>query len=108
MQLLEGGRAQTAQAYEEVPQTVKVVEVSGYGPVILPQTTVQDGQILVVEDNRVTSQAVSAQNWRGSYVRVDGLADKTLVVLDTNMKIGQLVDCKVINPEAGQSGIMEN
>ncbi len=107
LQLLGGTQASTAQAREDVPQKIEVMQVAGFGPVILPSESVHDGQIWVVEDNRVTSQAVKAQDWRESYVRVDGLTDKTLVVLDNNLKIGQLVDYRVINPEAGQSGMME-
>ena len=77
--------------------------------VILPveSVTYQQEQafVQVVSNQRVSSKAVTVRDWRWPYVRVTaGLADADLVVVAGDVQVGEVVNYRLLNPEAGQSG----
>ena len=80
--------------------------------VILPSKSVDvtaAPSVLTVQNGQVTRVNVELSPWRGTYVRIDGLASDSLVIVDTQgLKVGQLVSANLLNPEAGQSGALED
>ena len=94
---------------------VRVMQVAASDDtsVILPQDSVKfddKGQpfVLLLDQNRMAlPYFVTASSWRRDFYRVDGLRTNDLVVLDNRVAVGQMVNYSLINPEAGQSGLVE-
>ena len=103
------------RAQAEATKRVWAMRVVGDGSevtgVIVPaQSLIQEQErtyVLVVDGEEATRVEVLAQPWRAPYWRVDGLARDSIVILDNRVTAGQVVKFQLINPEAGQSGLIE-
>jgi hypothetical protein len=96
---------------ERLVRVMKIVRNNSLlAPIILPRenvmTTAEGDYVLTVKEGVVEKTAVTSEPWREPYEKItEGLEDQDLVVLDSEVVIGQVIgDYIVINPEAGKSG----
>ena len=110
-QLWSSGRVLGQMTNNEKIKVVKIVQDENQAAIILPKESVKQSTegafVLTVENNQVQKKVVQAQEWREKYYRiVDGLVHNDLVILENQASSKQIVDYVVINPEAGQSGVI--
>lgn len=97
-------------------QVMRISQMSAQkSPIILPVSGIHRDDsghyyVLVVANQRLVRRAVQLTPWRDEYAQIlDGLADQDLVVLDKRAQLQQtLGDYRLINPEAGNSGLIDN
>jgi hypothetical protein len=94
-------------------EVFKVVQNKTDTSVILPRASVQmedsgENFVLVLNEyNQVQKKSVQAQVWRKEYAQiVAGLEDQDLVVLSDRVAVGEAVEYRIMNPEAGRSGLV--
>lgn len=110
-QLWSSGRVLGQMTNNEKIKVVKIVQDENQAAIILPKESVKQSTegafVLTVENNQVQKKVVQAQEWREKYYRiVNGLVNNDLVILENQVSPTQIVDYVVINPEAGQSGVI--
>lgn len=108
------GQAVSQQSSLQVMRVSQLPSKSA--PIILPVSGVYSDDnngkpyVLVVDDQQLVKREVQLTPWRGEYAQIlDGLLDQDLVVLDKRAKLNQpLGNYHLINPEAGNSGLIGN
>lgn len=89
---------------------VKVAASELSESVILPQDSVNSNSresfVWVAGDGQAKKVAVQVEKWREGYVRVTGLPTGSVVLLAQLPVVDVPINYQLINPEAGQSGVV--